>query len=371
MLHIHRFFILIGIAFIVFLVFSTDFKAPQKNVAFEKWLAKASKELSSYGIQNTIISEFRTHVKFNEKLAAKHENKNKKDLSVSQKVSLLTSDSSVLSAQLFFQSYKDILEEKSKNYNIPSDLIVAIFSITETQNNNFEKAPLVDILATLAFLNQDNPKYIKELKNLLLLVQNKSVKMDVIGNQDGTFGMVGVLPSTYMAYNASSGTKKYDIVNSVEDAMDVMFNILVKNRWDSSESWGSTVSFKTNINYSSFQGADKARNISDWEALGVIKGNGSKLSPSAYKASLLMIDDYNGVLLYSNFDILFNMEDDLVKSLSIGILSDKVYEYQNMVSYVKENVKPNPKPVLKSHGAKEKIDDKPISKKYKDLEYIK
>ena len=96
-----------------------------------------------------------------------------------------------------------------------------------------------------------------------------------------------------------------------------------------------------------------------------------KITDNAMVATLILLpDNNNGLLLYRNFDSLFKSNGIVYKSLAIGLLSDKMKQYASLVDYKEKNVKPVEKTTA-TKETKEKVDDKPLPKKYKNSKHLK
>ena len=371
MLNVHRFFISLGIIFIVFLLYTVDFRSDNIDKRFNKWLSGISTELKDFGIQQNIIDNFSAIAQINQYTLQQNKNNAQVNMPINQKINKLTREEVVLYSQLLYQDNKDIIEQKSKQYKIPSDIVVASITIGSL-SVDAQKHNLLNTIATLAFLNQDDKRYLLELKYALKLVQDDIISFTYRGNSDGTIGILGIYPSIYSNYapNIYQG-KQIDLDNSIEDILDTAYNIYAKRNWDTEERWGARVILNNNIDFQTLQGTERARYNDDWSALGLIQYNQQDIPKTKFRSSLIVLNDnIDGVLLYSNFDIIFNLEEDLAKAIATGIISDSINEYIQIMNYAQQNVKPNPKPKI-SKDRKQKIDYKPIRRSYRELQIIK
>lgn len=367
MLKVHRWFILVGLVFIVFIALSTDFKSIFMGNEFQKWVKHTSKEMAEGGVSKATLQQFQKEVKDPIKDLSQNQGTNK------TLYTLKVDDNMLLKSREFFQANLEELQLVSKQYNVNANTLTAVVGYGSLFGENMPKNQLVQILATLAFNNQDSAKYKHELFEFFKLVDTKAVPFNVKGYDDGGFTQLHIFPSFY-ADNAKDGNgdNNIDLLSSKEDILASSASLLANNGWEFSKPWGSLVSLPQGQDFSEKQGSAHMQDFAAWEALGIKLQNKKDTPPSDAASMLLLLDSPNsGVLLHTNFSVMYKIKGDLQESLTVLSLSSQLQQFDNQINYKKQNVKAVKKhqKVYRSKGRKK--DDMPVPAKYRYLESIK
>lgn len=367
MLKVHRWFILVGLVFIVFIALSTDFKSVFMGNEFQKWVKHTSKEMAEGGISKATLQQFQKEVK--DPL---------KELSQTKVVdtklyTLKVDDNLLLKSREFYQANLEELQLLSKQYNVNPNTVTAVVGYGSLFGENMPKNQLVQVLATLAFNNQDSAKYKHELFEFLKLVDSKAVPFNVKGYDDGGFTLLHIYPSFY-ANNAKDGNgdNTIDLLSSKEDVLASSSSLLKNNGWEFNKPWGSLVALPEGQDFSQKQGSAHMQDFAAWEALGVKLQNKKDTPPSDVSSMLLLLNSQgSGVLLHTNFSVMYKIKGDLQESLTVLSLSSQLQQFDKQVKYKEQNVKAVKKhqKVYRSKGPKK--DDMPVPAKYRYLESIK
>lgn len=367
MLKVHRWFILVGLVFIVFIALSTDFKSIFMGNEFQKWVKHTVKEMAEGGISKATLQQFQKEVK--DPLTELSQNK------VTDKTlyTLKVDDNLILKSRKFFQSNLEELQLLSKQYNVNPNTVTAVVGYGSLFGENVPKNQLVQVLATLAFNNQDSAKYKHELFEFLKLVDSKAIPFNVLGYNDGGFTQLHIFPSFYAdTAKDGNGDNTIDLLSSKEDVLASGSNLLKNNGWEFNKPWGSLVSLPVGQDFSQKQGSAHMQDFAAWESLGIKLHNKKDTPPSDAASMLLLLDSpNNGVLLHTNFSVIYKIKGDLQESLTVLSLSSQLQEFNTQINYKQKNVKALKKhqKVYRSKGPKK--DDMPVPAKYRYLETIK
>lgn len=369
MLKVHRWFILVGIVFIVFIALSVDFRGATFNQKFKSWVKETARIAREQGIsENTVLDYLATAEPLEFLLQDKKEN-------LQDKVSALLSDDLILRAQLFYKDNLKILYQKEDEYKVSPEIVVAAMAIGSNLGEALGEYKMIDVLSTLGAKNENGDFYRNELISLFKLIDNNTLTMNVKGHEDGTFTFLGINPSSYLYYGTDSNNdNKVDLFTNNPDVFETYYYLLSQQNWQDLDSWGMLVSLQKGVDFTALEGVSNAKNIGLWKSLGVKKIDGASLNePDSKQATLIKLNDDQGVLLYDNFNSLFKTNNVLAKSIAIGLLSDKIKDYAYSMEYKRTNVKANISDAEKELDNIDTIkkDDLPPPPKYKDLEFAK
>ena len=89
--------------------------------------------------------------------------------------------------------------------------------------------------------------------------------------------------------------------------------------------WGREAIIPKNFDYR-LTGLEIKKTVNDWAALGVLRGNGSRLPKSNFKSSLIVPMGHRGpaFLVYRNFDTILGWNRSILYALSVAYLSDRL-----------------------------------------------
>ncbi len=110
MLKIHRWFILLGLLFIVFIALSLDFSAKKEDSDFKKWKDSFVIELQQSGISERTIEKFQEQASMVQAVADLY---NTKMNTSSYRIHV--NEEALLKAQVFYKENKSWLEENKRN----------------------------------------------------------------------------------------------------------------------------------------------------------------------------------------------------------------------------------------------------------------
>jgi membrane-bound lytic murein transglycosylase B len=181
-------------------------------------------------------------------------------------------------------------------------------------------------LATLAYDPRRSGFFTKEFIALLKLIDNNTIPLDAKGSWAGAMGAVQFMPTNVIAYGVDANNDgKVNLWNDKEDIYASAANFLNKLGWEKGEKWGREASIPKNFDYR-LTGLETKRTVNEWAALGVLRGNGSRLPKSNFKASLIVPMGHRGpaFLVYRNFDTILGWNRSILYALSVAYLSDRL-----------------------------------------------
>ena len=219
-----------------------------------------------------------------------------------------------------------LLNKTSQKYGVPAYVLVAFIGLESNYGNYMGNENLVRSLATLAYDPRRSGFFTKEFIALLKLIDNNTIPLDAKGSWAGAMGAVQFMPTNVIAYGVDANNDgKVNLWNDKEDIYASAANFLNKLGWEKGEKWGREASIPKNFDYR-LTGLETKRTVNEWAALGVLRGNGSKLPKSNFKASLIVPMGHRGpaFLVYRNFDTILGWNRSILYALSVAYLSDRL-----------------------------------------------
>ena len=219
-----------------------------------------------------------------------------------------------------------LLNKTSQKYGVPAYVLVAFIGLESNYGNYMGNENLVRSLATLAYDPRRSGFFTKEFIALLKLIDNNTIPLDAKGSWAGAMGAVQFMPTNVIAYGVDANNDgKVNLWNDKEDIYASAANFLNKLGWEKGEKWGREASIPKNFDYR-LTGLETKRTVNEWAVLGVLRGNGSRLPKSNFKASLIVPMGHRGpaFLVYRNFDTILGWNRSILYALSVAYLSDRL-----------------------------------------------
>ncbi|MEK1870330.1 MAG: lytic murein transglycosylase, partial [Ensifer adhaerens] len=141
-------------------------------------------------------------------------------------------------------THASTLKKIERTYGVPGSVIVAIWG----RESGFGRAkipyPVVDVLATKAFMSTRPDLFRRELIAALHILDSGDVDEAAMrGSWAGAMGQPQFMPSSFLQYAVDfDGDGRRDIWNSVPDSLASIANYLVKKGWQRERDWGFEVS---------------------------------------------------------------------------------------------------------------------------------
>ncbi len=134
--------------------------------------------------------------------------------------------------------YADLLSRIEKQYGVPRELIMAIWTMeTDNGTGDMGKLPVIRTLSSLAWDCRRTDLFQGELIAALKIVQRGDLPMsDLVGAYAGEIGQTQFLPSSYIKYGVDyDGNGRVDLRHSVPDVLASTANLLKTNGWQAGQ----------------------------------------------------------------------------------------------------------------------------------------
>ncbi|ARU89096.1 lytic murein transglycosylase [Pseudomonas sp. M30-35] len=225
------------------------------------------------------------------------------------------------------KQHADTLAKVSRTYGVDPATVVAVWGVESDYGKTFGKRPLLTSLSTLSCYGRRQAFFQGEFFATLKLLQSGDIQaQELKGSWAGAFGHTQFMPSTYQRIAVDGdGDGRRDLVASIPDALASTANYLKRSGWRTGQPWGYEVKLPAGFNTSS-TGRKNKRALKDWVARGVVKVDGSAITPSDTQAGILLPAGAKGpaFIVMRNFDAIYSYNAAESYALAIAHLSDRL-----------------------------------------------
>ncbi|TCP89489.1 lytic murein transglycosylase [Rhizobium sp. PP-CC-2G-626] len=221
------------------------------------------------------------------------------------------------------------LRRIEKTYGVPGPIVLAIWG----RESGFGRAkiphPVLDVLATKAFMSTRGELFTRELISALHILESGDVdEADMRGSWAGAMGQPQFLPSSFLSYAVDfDGDGRRDIWNSVPDVLGSIAHYLSEKGWQRGRDWGFEVSIPESVSCAQ-EGPDLAKPLGQWAATGITRISGQAFPRSEAKASGMMLVPAGRhgpeFLVTPNFYVIKEYNNSDLYALFIGNLADRI-----------------------------------------------
>ncbi|WP_331372902.1 lytic murein transglycosylase [Sinorhizobium chiapasense] len=226
-------------------------------------------------------------------------------------------------------AHASTLKRIERTYGVPGPIVLAIWG----RESGFGRAkiphPIMDVLATKAFMSTRPELFRRELIAALHILDSGDVReAEMRGSWAGAMGQPQFLPSSFLKYAVDfDGDGRRDIWNSVPDSLASIANYLSEKGWQAGRDWGFEVLIPEGVSCAQ-EGPDLARPIADWAGMGIGRISG-KTFPSAERAAAGMMLVPAGThgpqfIVTPNFYVIKEYNNSDLYALFIGNLADRI-----------------------------------------------
>ena len=227
------------------------------------------------------------------------------------------------------KSHAATLRRIEKAYGVPGSIIVAIWG----RESGFGRAkiphPVMDVLATKAFMSTRPDLFRRELVAALHILDSGDVReADMKGSWAGAMGQPQFLPTSFLKYAVDfDGDGRRDIWTSVPDTLASIANYLSEKGWQRGRDWGFEVKIPQNVSCAQ-EGPDLAKPIAQWATTGIERISGKAFPARETKADGMMLVPAGRhgpeFIVTPNFYVIKEYNNSDLYALFIGNLADRI-----------------------------------------------
>ena len=336
----------------LFIIFSLILIFNQKvvfsqDLTFDSWLFELKVEARKQGISNDLLEKAFFDVKPIERVLELDKKQPEFTLTVTKYLHNTVSKKRIVKGRYLLLSNESLLNRIEKKFNIPGNLIIALWGIETNFGDHSGSFSVISALTTLAFDGRRSVFFRKELINALKILNDGHVELSKMkGSWAGAMGQCQFMPSTFLQYAIDyNGDGKKDLWGSKEDALASAANYLSKMGWDSSSSWGREVMARNMNEYDYWSSVGQLKptkskgekrtgykrgTMKDWSA-SFQNLDKSTIPESDIDARLLVLGEGDITdkprrffLVHKNFDVILKWNRSNFFGIAVGKLSDQI-----------------------------------------------
>jgi membrane-bound lytic murein transglycosylase B len=233
---------------------------------------------------------------------------------------------------------RQLLDEISAHYGVPTDIIVGIWGFESNFGSFSGVRPTVAALATLAWDPRRSSLFRRELLAALEILNRGDIEFSELrGSWAGAMGQLQFIPSSYLKFAEDyDGDGRRDIWSSLPDIFASVGNYLRGNGWIAGQSWGREVQVPAEAagqiagSIARRTGGCQAKRdmtvalpTAEWQRLGVRQLDGKSL-PDDWPDASLVSGTSRFFLVQHNYDALLEYNCSHSYAIGVGLLAGRV-----------------------------------------------
>lgn len=333
----------IGITLLIVMLSTSLFvNAVQSTEAgFEQYIKTLKVEALAQGFQQSLIESSFANVEFHQRAVNADRSQPETVETLDTYLPKRVPDWKVNKARALYKKHQLLLTQIGEKYSVQPRFIVALWGLETNFGRIMGNYNVISALSTMAYEGRREAFFKKQLWAALTILEQGHINVDQMkGSWAGAMGQNQFMPTSFNAYAVDSdGDGKKDIWANQADVFSSMANYLQKEGWDNEITWGRQVKLPANFDISlaipKNTGSRKKwlkawrkreKTLSQWQALGIRRSDGTDLPKVDIQAALIFPDDENGrvYLAYDNYKSLMHWNLSYYFVSSVGHLSDRI-----------------------------------------------
>ena len=226
-----------------------------------------------------------------------------------------------------FDEHRDLLQAIGAEYGVQPRFIVALWG-AETRYGSYTGGfSVIGSLVTLAHDGRRSQYFRGELLNALKIIDEGHIAADkMMGSWAGAMGQNQFMPSSFLSYAVDyDGDRRRDIWGTEADVFASAANYLKKAGWREDQTWGRKVRLPEGFDHG-LADLKVVKRLSEWQALGVRRADGSDLPTRDLPSSIVMPGGATGpaYVVYDNYRAILKWNRSNYFAVSIGTLADLI-----------------------------------------------
>src|SRR4051812_10840823 len=312
---------------------------PAARPSFAEWLAGVRAEAVARGLREEVVDAALADVTEPQPVILERDRSQAETVfSLEKYIARSLTAKLVLGGRTAFAANRELLNQISERYGVPSQIIVAVWGMESNFGRFSGVRPTVPALATLAWDPRRATFFRGELFDALEILNRGDIDLPRLkGSWAGAMGQVQFMPSSYLKFAEDyDGDGRRDIWATPADVFASIANYLKGRGWTAGQAWGREVSVSAEAAHriaadvAPREGTCQAtRNMTvplpaeQWRDLGVRLPEGNPLPASDIPASLVS-GSTRHFLVYPNYDVLLDYNCSHSYAITVALLGDAV-----------------------------------------------
>lgn len=331
------------VAFQVTLLFGSSLvsaQTPETPKDFGVWLEGVRAEARGIGISEAIIQSALKDVKPVRRIIKRDRNQAEFKLTLKTYRDRVVNQRTIDRGRAMSRKHRDLLAKVSAKYGVQGRVILAIWGIETRYGGVKANVPIISSIATLAYDKRRSKYFRSQLIAILKMLDRGYIEQEnLLGSWAGAMGQPQFMPSSYLAYAQDfDGDGRRDIWKNTGDVLASIANYLAVHGWKPDMTWGRAVQIPDGLPARLGKFTRRAapgcrartsepKRLSEWQAAGVRRIDGSDLPTRDLSAVLVMPDGPDGpdaFLVYRNYAAIMAYNCAHLYAVTVGLLSDRI-----------------------------------------------
>ena len=301
--------------------------AARTEASFDSWLGGVKREAAARGFKAATIESALTGLTPLPRVVELDRKQPEFTLTLDAYLRRVVSPQRVGKARAKLAEHRALLDEVAARYSVQPRFIVALWGIESDFGRLTGAFPVIRAVATLAFDGRRSAYFRKELFNALTIVDQGHIAAKAMtGSWAGAMGQNQFMPSSFLAHAVDhDGDGRRDIWTSRADVFASTANYLRSAGWRGDQTWGREIRLPQGFD-ASLIGLGVRKRLSEWQAFGVLRADGTALPRRDLKASIILPSGEDGpaYLAYRNYRAILKWNRAHFFAVAVGRLADRM-----------------------------------------------
>jgi membrane-bound lytic murein transglycosylase B len=222
--------------------------------------------------------------------------------------------------------HRELFAEIQSKYGVQPHYLAAFWALESNFGDETGGFSVINALATLAYDPRRADFFRAELLTALRIIDQGHIPAEAMtGSWAGAMGQCQFMPSTFINYAVDGdGDGKINIWTSLPDVLASAAHYLSSLGWKHDERWGREVVLPDNFDFA-LSGTGVRKTVSEWNALGIVRADGSPLGNAEIIGSIIVPSGAKGpaFLAYNNFHTILEWNRSTFYGIAVGHLADR------------------------------------------------
>jgi len=295
--------------------------------AFLKWLDGLRADARANGISDQTLDRSLVNLAPIPRIIELDRNQPESAITFEQYQSRIVSATRIKNGRARLARHRELLEKVGEEFGVQPRFIVALWGI-ETNFGQFTGGfPVIQALATLAYDGRRSKYFRGELLKALQIIEEGHIDpAEMKGSWAGAMGQSQFMPSSFLSFaHDYDGDGAKDIWNTEGDVFASAANYLKGVGWRDDITWGREVTLPGGFD-PALLSLDVKKPLSEWQALGVRRADGTDLPARNIESSVLRPGGEGGqaYVVYDNYRAIMRWNRSHYFAMAVGQLSDRI-----------------------------------------------
>ncbi|QOR37869.1 lytic murein transglycosylase [Billgrantia diversa] len=293
---------------------------------FRVWLSDFRRQARNEGVSEATLARALDGVRYRPRVIELDRSQPEFVRPIWQYLDSAVSQARISQGQAKLAEHRETAQRMEQRYEVPSEVVVAIWGIESNYGGNFGDFSTLEALATLAFDGRRRDFARGELLAALRILEAGDISPErMIGSWAGAMGHTQFIPSSFESYAVDGdGDGRRDIWGSIPDVMASTANYLARAGWQFGQPWGVEVRLPQGFDYSQTELSTR-RSSREWAEQGV-QGISVGSLPGFEQASVIAPAGARGpaFLVGPNYRAILRYNNATSYALAVGTLANRI-----------------------------------------------